>query len=170
MHDDGTVPEEILRQRALLYASDNQEKVKDVLDNLLVFHLGEQCFGISMKVIQKIDAFNDGLFIPRAGPSILGLTNILGVFLPVVDIRQLLHLPPLQALNKNTCNFIVIEPSIVFIVDHIVGVASISSSSIMLQEVSSEKNMLIRSIVELNINNEMYQVAWLKDSICEEIL
>ena len=170
MDNQGIIPEEILRQRASLYASNRQEEIQDVIDQLLVFCLESQWFGISMKMVEKIESFRDCLFIPRTKPTILGLVNILGNFLPVVDIRQLLHLPPLQTVDRNTCSFVVVAPSISFIADEITGVASVSSSSVVFQDVSQEKSAFIRSIVEVKINNVMYQVAWLKNSICEEIL
>jgi purine-binding chemotaxis protein CheW len=73
----------------------------EVLEDLLVFELGGEPFGLRLNVIAEIIRPPALAHMPLVPPSLLGLANLRGMVMPVVSLRALLHLPDMAA-DKST--------------------------------------------------------------------
>jgi len=56
------------------------------MEQVLVFHLGEETFGLEVGFIQEVVESPLLHYIPRASPHILGAINFHGNILPVLDL------------------------------------------------------------------------------------
>jgi purine-binding chemotaxis protein CheW len=81
----------------------------------LSFHIGAEEFGIDILSVQEIRSYEQPTRMPRAGDDVLGVVNLRGVIVPIIDLR--IRLGNAQA---------VFTPSTVVIVldlrTHVVGV------------------------------------------------
>jgi purine-binding chemotaxis protein CheW len=62
-------------------------------EQFLVFGLNGSRFAISLAVVQRVVRVVEITSIPESPMGILGLINVAGQIIPVVDLRQQLHLP-----------------------------------------------------------------------------
>src|SRR5215203_2684546 len=74
---------------AALVAPDTAE----VLEDLLVFQLAGEPFGLRLNVVAEIIRLPTLAHMPLVPPSLLGLANLRGIVMPVVSLRVLLSLP-----------------------------------------------------------------------------
>jgi purine-binding chemotaxis protein CheW len=72
-----------------------------VLEDLLVFRLAGESFGLRLTAVAEIILPPDLAYMPLVPPSLLGLANLRGVVMPVVSLRALLHLPHVPS-DKST--------------------------------------------------------------------
>ncbi len=72
-----------------------------VLEDLLVFRLAGESFGLRLTAVAEIIRPPDLAYMPLVPPSLLGLANLRGIVMPVVSLRALLHLPDVPA-DKST--------------------------------------------------------------------
>jgi purine-binding chemotaxis protein CheW len=86
---------DILRQRdqdqAELVPAAREEKIR-----LLVFHLGDEWYGLDATLVQEISRVNQITRLPLTPPHVLGLVNLRGSIVGVIDIRPTLNLPQSQ--------------------------------------------------------------------------
>ena len=73
----------------------------EVLEELLVFQLAGEPFGLRLDVVAEIIRPPALAHMPLVPPSLLGLANLRGIVMPVVSLRALLHLPDI-ATDKST--------------------------------------------------------------------
>ena len=57
----------------------------------VTFYIGEECFAFDMSVVQEIIWVPETVKVPLTPPSFLGLANLRGNILPVVDLRIILN-------------------------------------------------------------------------------
>ena len=72
-----------------------------VLEDLLVFQLAGEPFGLRLTAVAEIIRPPDLAHMPLVPPSLLGLANLRGIVMPVVSLRALLHLPDV-ATDRST--------------------------------------------------------------------
>ena len=98
-----------------------------VLEDLLVFHLAGEPFGLRLNVVAEIIRPPVLAHMPLVPPSLLGLANLRGIVMPVVSLRALLHLPDI-ATDRSTRVIVVRGDNPVgFVVDGIRGLLAIAT-------------------------------------------
>lgn len=108
---------------------DQQEKASEM--QLVVFELGNESCGVDISRIQDINRMQQITEIPHAPDSVVGVINLRGKVIPVVDLRKKLGLPPAEH-TKSTRIMVVRtgEGLIGMIVDAVSQVLRISSDSV----------------------------------------
>lgn len=110
------------------------KKSKDGTDGnrqIAMFNIGSETFGIGISLIKEIVRYPLIIAVPKTPEYILGLTNLRGNVLPVIDSRKRLGLQVTEA-NDDT-RVLVVEigsASIGVVVDKVKGVISIEEMTI----------------------------------------
>ena len=99
----------------------------EVLEDLLVFQLAGEPFGLRLSVVAEIIRPPSLAHMPLVPPSLLGLANLRGIVMPVVSLRALLHLPDI-AMDRWTRVIVVRGDNPVgFVVDGIRGLLAVAT-------------------------------------------
>jgi len=64
---------------------------------LLVFHIGDDRYGLRLAVVQRVLPLMELKGVPLAPPSVAGLMNLHGDSVPVIDLSRISGLPPARA-------------------------------------------------------------------------
>jgi purine-binding chemotaxis protein CheW len=75
----------------------------------LIFHLGEEEFGIPVQKVREIMGVQDITRVPQTPAHVKGVINLRGKVIPVVDLRLKFAMPALEYTHR-TC-IIVVEVS-----------------------------------------------------------
>lgn len=74
-----------------------QNAVDDILedsaDQYVTFNVTDQCFGIEMILVKEIIRVPETVKVPLTPDALVGLANLRGAVLPILDLRSLLQLP-----------------------------------------------------------------------------
>ncbi|MFZ4285163.1 chemotaxis protein CheW [Variovorax sp. HJSM1_2] len=81
----------------------------------LSFHIGAEEFGIDILSVQEIRSYEQPTRMPRAGDDVLGVVNLRGVIVPIIDLR--IRLGNAQAVFTTSTVVIVLD-----LRTHVVGV------------------------------------------------
>lgn len=73
----------------------------------LTFFLNDECYGARVDDIEEVIAVGGVTPVPQVPPYILGVTNIRGRVVPVVDLRIKFRMPNLQELENDACVVVV---------------------------------------------------------------
>jgi len=77
-----------------------QSAVDDILEGsaeqYVTFNVTEQCFGIEMARVKEIIRVPETVKVPLTPDSLVGLANLRGVVLPILDLRSLLQLSAIK--------------------------------------------------------------------------
>lgn len=60
---------------------------------ILTFHLGEETFGIDILRVKEIRGWSPVTRVPQAPPQVLGVLNLRGAIVPIIDLRVRFSLP-----------------------------------------------------------------------------
>jgi len=74
---------------------------------LIAFNIGEQQFSLSTAAVREIRGWTPATPLPHAPPFVLGVVNLRGVVLPIVDLAVRLGFPPTQPTARHA--IIVVE-------------------------------------------------------------
>jgi purine-binding chemotaxis protein CheW len=66
-------------------------------EELLIFRLAGESFGLTLSAVAEIIRLPRLVHMPLVPPSLIGLANLRGVVLPVINLRALLRLPDTEA-------------------------------------------------------------------------
>ncbi len=97
----------------------------------LTFAVGEEVYGIGIGMVTEIVGLQPITTMPEMPDYLMGIINLRGKIIPVMDMRRRFHKEPL-AYNDRTC-IIVLDiryVSVGLIVDHVNEVASINDEDI----------------------------------------
>jgi len=72
----------------------------------LVFHLGEEEFGIQVQKVREIMGVQDITQVPQTPPEVKGVINLRGKVIPVVDLRLKFTMPAKEYTHR-TCIIVV---------------------------------------------------------------
>jgi purine-binding chemotaxis protein CheW len=72
----------------------------------LVFHLGEEEFGIQVQKVREIMGVQDITQVPQTPPHVKGVINLRGKVIPVVDLRLKFDMPAKEYTHR-TCIIVV---------------------------------------------------------------
>ncbi|WP_435927732.1 chemotaxis protein CheW [Dryocola sp. BD613] len=114
-----------------LTASEKQFDEKNIGQEYLVFTLGEEEYGLEILKVQEIRGYDRVTRIANTPDFILGVTNLRGVIVPIVDLRVKFDLPVAE-FNANTVIIILnfADRVVGIIVDGVSDVISLNSSQI----------------------------------------
>lgn len=98
----------------------------------MTFYCGNECYGIGLKYVNEIIGIQPITEIPEVEDYIIGLINLRGKIIPVVDVRIRFNKAPME-YNDRTCIIIVDVKEVVIglIVDTIAEVVSIADEDII---------------------------------------
>jgi purine-binding chemotaxis protein CheW len=84
----------VLKARAAILArqGDDGETQVETLE-VLAFVLGQEKYGIETRYVREVIPLNDLTPLPGCPPFVMGIVNVRGQVLSVIDIRKLLDLP-----------------------------------------------------------------------------
>lgn len=68
----------------------------------LIFHLGEEEFGIQVQKVREIMGVQDITQVPQTPPHVKGVINLRGKVIPVVDLRLKFDMPAVD-YTQRTC-------------------------------------------------------------------
>jgi purine-binding chemotaxis protein CheW len=110
----------------------------EVLEDLLVFQLAGEPFGLRLNVVAEIIRPPALAHMPLVPPSLLGLANLRGVVMPVVSLRALLHLPDI-ATDKST-RVIVLrgDNPVGLVVDGIRGLLAVATDRLETDDIGTD--------------------------------
>lgn len=127
------------------------ETAEDDLDDdeqMVVFRLGNEEFGVPINTVQEIVRIPEELIhVPTAADFVEGLINLRGSVLPVVDLRRRMRLPRIaRSDGQRIMVFLVNNVRTGFIVDQVIEVLKIPKTSIEAAPNFSgdQKNLLSR--------------------------
>jgi purine-binding chemotaxis protein CheW len=72
----------------------------------LIFHLGEEEFGIQVQKVREIMGVQDITQVPQTPPHVKGVINLRGKVIPVVDLRLKFEMPAREYTHR-TCIIVV---------------------------------------------------------------
>lgn len=94
MNGSSTNSREILRQRAKSLAGQRIQKQENGSElDLIEFALAPERYAIESRYVREICPFKELTPLPCTPPFILGIVNIRGRILPVLDLKRLFGLP-----------------------------------------------------------------------------
>jgi len=76
----------------------------DALENqipILTFSIGDKHYALPIDVVVEVAAMVETIPVPESEPELLGVVNRHGSVLPLLDLRQLFHVP-LQPIDVST--------------------------------------------------------------------
>lgn len=97
----------------------------------ITFQLGEEVYGIEVKQVREILLINNILPVPGAPDYVLGITNIRGNVVTVLDARTRISLPIIE--HTDATRMIVLESDgdvAAIVVDNVVDIIDLPESSI----------------------------------------
>ena len=98
----------------------------------VVFHLDEERYAVPLAIVERIVRAVEVTSLPRAPAIVLGVIDVEGRVLPVLNIRQRFGLPDKEI--KLTDQFLIAQTAqraVVLVIDHAQGVIQLSSSEIV---------------------------------------
>lgn len=118
-------------------AEENEVEAEEASEDIqkgkyMAFYCDDECYGISLKYVNEIIGIQPITEIPEVEDYIIGLINLRGKIIPVVDVRIRFHKEPME-YNDRTCIIIVEVKDVVIglIVDTIAEVVSIADEDII---------------------------------------
>lgn len=107
------------------------DEVHEKLTRWITFNLGEELYGIEVQQVREILRVNEILPVPGAPHFILGITNIRGSVVTVVDGRSRINLQPVDYTDST--RMIVIESNddvIAVVVDNVADIIDLPGTAI----------------------------------------
>ena len=115
--------------------SDDLDDVRELeevnKEQFMTFKCGEEIFGISIKYVNEIIGLQQITHIPDTEDFIIGLMNLRGKIIPVIDVRIRFGMEPLEYNDRTSVIVIDVKSTIIgLIVDEIDGVAAFADKEI----------------------------------------
>jgi len=88
-------------RRDLIPGRAAQMKEAEPQEHLVIFTLGNECYGVDIGDVWEINTMQDITRVPRAPHFIEGVINLRGEIVPVMDLRKRLGLPARPADQKS---------------------------------------------------------------------
>lgn len=111
--------------------SDKQRAVESTGQEYLIFTLGEEEYGIEILKVQEIRGYERITRIANAPEFIIGVTNLRGVIVPIVDLRVKFELNT-AAINEDTVIIVLtlIDRVVGIVVDGVSDVLSLTAEQV----------------------------------------
>jgi purine-binding chemotaxis protein CheW len=100
-------------------------------EHLVIFTLGKELYGVTIHSVESIIKLQAITIVPRTASYILGVTNLRGTVVPVLDLRKRFNLPTCENTPNTRIVIINAEGSKVgIVVDEVTEVLKVSQGSI----------------------------------------
>lgn len=116
--------------------TENILQVEDGMDQYLTFMLANEEYGVNILRVREIKGWNDATPMPKMPNYILGVINLRGTVVPIIDLRKLLELDSI-AFDKTTVVIMVLvsdeeqgERTVGIVVDAVSEVHNIASADL----------------------------------------
>ncbi len=108
------------------------EKLEEIpKEQYMTFACGEEIFGISIKYVNEIIGLQQITHIPDTENFIIGLINLRGKIIPVIDVRIRFEMEPLEYNDRTSVIVIDVKSTVIgLIVDRIEGVVEFAENEI----------------------------------------
>jgi purine-binding chemotaxis protein CheW len=143
--------EEALLQDGITEEEDTQK------DLYLIFNLGEEAFGVDIKIVSEMIGIQPIAELPEMPECIRGIINLRGKIIPVMDVR-LRFKKPLKDYDWRTCIIVIDIDDLVIglIVDSVDEVLKIPKDNIVLPtRITQSGNGYIKGIGKSGENVKM---------------
>ncbi|KIH77219.1 CheW protein [Geoalkalibacter ferrihydriticus] len=140
---------------------DNDELTSDDDEQVVVFRLGKEEFGVPIDSVQEIVRVPEELtHVPKAPPFVEGVINLRGSVLPVIDLRRRLGMPAVERSDRQRVMvFLISDIRTGFIVDLVAEVLKIPKNAIEpAPMLSSEQARLVARMANLEKLKRMVQM------------
>ncbi len=134
---------------------------RDDEEQVVVFRLGQEEFGVPIDSVQEIVRVVEQLtHVPKAPPAVEGVINLRGAVLPVMDLRRRLGLAQVARSDQQRIMVFLIEGVRTgFIVDSVVEVLKVQKSSIEpAPRLSGEQTQLLARMANLEKQKRLVQL------------
>ena len=91
---------------SILTTAETTAKIDPRAGKYLVFHLGEEEFGIQVQKVREIMGVQDITQVPQTPPHVKGVINLRGKVIPVVDLRLKFSMTA-KEYTQRTCIIVV---------------------------------------------------------------
>jgi purine-binding chemotaxis protein CheW len=137
------------------------ENQQDDDEQMVVFRLGKEEFGVPINSVQEIVRVPEELIkVPRAPVFVEGVINLRGSVLPVIDLRTRLGLPRVERSDSQRIMvFLIANVRTGFIVDQVAEVLKISKTVIeAMPQLSGEQGKLLTRMANMEKQKRMVQL------------
>lgn len=137
------------------------EEAIDDEEQVVVFRLGKEEFGVPIESVQEIVRLPDELTrVPKAPPSVDGVINLRGAILPVIDLRRRLGLAAVERSDRQRIIVLVIDDVRTgFTVDSVAEVLKVPKSTIeSAPRLSGEPAQVLARMANLEKQKRMVQL------------
>ncbi len=118
---------------------------------ILTFLVNWQVFGIDMEPLIEVREWDDPRPIPKAPPHLLGIANLRGAVLPIVDLSQRLGWSRTK-ITPRTCTIVVriASQQVGFVVDRVADIVPINEAAIQpCPDIAMRERALISGLVQV---------------------
>ena len=141
--------------------ADADDEVLDDDEQVVVFRLGKEEFGVPIDSVQEIVRVPEELtHVPKAPPFVEGVINLRGSVLPVIDLRRRLGMAVVERSDRQRVMvFLIAGMRTGFIVDSVAEVLKIHKNNIEpAPHLSSEQARLLARMANLEKQKRMVQL------------
>ena len=139
-------------------AEDIKQKKTDDIEQMVIFNLGQEEFGVNILKVQEINRMVEITQVPQAEHYIEGIINLRGKVIPILDLRKKFGMPEREYDNETRIGVVDVNgETIGLVVDGVSEVLRVSTSTLeeVPKLVSSEGSAYgsadyIKSIVKLD--------------------
>jgi purine-binding chemotaxis protein CheW len=138
-----------------------EDKGADDEEQLVVFRLGQEEFGVPIDSVQEIVRVPEALTrVPQAPAFVEGVINLRGAVLPVIDLRRRLGLEAIERSDRQRIMVFLIDRVCTgFIVDSVAEVLKVERSAIEpAPRLSNEQSRLLARMANLGKQKRMVQL------------
>lgn len=97
----------------------------------LTFNLGEETFGLEILRVQELKAYSTITPIPNAPPHVIGLMNLRGAVIPIIDLRRKFGMPAVAYTKFTVIIVVTVGPKVIgLMVDAVSDVLDLQASQI----------------------------------------
>ncbi|MES2259964.1 MAG: chemotaxis protein CheW [Pseudomonadota bacterium] len=137
------------------------ERAAEDEEQIVVFRLGKEEFGVPIESVQEIVRVPEQLtHVPKAPPCVEGVINLRGAVLPVMDLRRRLGLEAVERSDRQRIMVFLIDGTRTgFIVDLVAEVLKIHKGAIEpAPHLSGEQALLLARMANLEAHKRMVQL------------
>lgn len=123
--------QEILRERARELSKDQSAIVIDDTIEIVEFLLGNGCYAFELDYLREVCPLADVTYIPCSPPFVVGVINLRGLIIPIIDILTFLDMGNARVPVFNKAVILQKDKLVIGILaDEVIGATKISVSSL----------------------------------------
>ncbi|WFU07216.1 chemotaxis protein CheW (plasmid) [Rhizobium sp. CB3171] len=108
-----------------------ESRIDNATQEIIAFHLGNQQFCIKTTSIREIRGWAAATPLPHAPPHVLGVMNLRGSVIPVIDLAAKLGVPGAIDTSRSAIVVVEVADSIIgLVVDQVSDILSVSGDRI----------------------------------------